>query len=124
MIPAFVAAWLGEKAVSRLSGALPYIAAAGAGIAFTVVVYQTGVRSERRAGEARALRAELATVRIDMQIANNLAEQADRDRAAEETRRIEQEGKARDFEAELARRPAGACRWDGADPRRLRDAGR
>jgi hypothetical protein len=102
----------------------PYLIAAAAGIAILAGAYQTGVRSERARGEARALRAELATRTSDLLIANNLAEQADRDRAAEETRRIEQEGKARDFEAELARRPAGSCRWGRADPRRLRDAAR
>jgi hypothetical protein len=102
----------------------PYLIAAAAAAAVLVGAYQTGVRSERARGEARALRAELATRTADLLIANNLAEQADRDRAAEETQRIAQEGRARDFEAELARRPAGACRWNGADPRRLRDAGR
>lgn len=86
--------------MSPLWGRLaPYLIAGAVGMAVLVGAYQTGVRAERKRGEAVALRAEIATLKADIAIARQaevdaatraaaveLAADADR-KIVEETRR-------------------------------------
>jgi hypothetical protein len=96
----------------------------GVALAATPVVYVKGridgVQMERARSNVAALRAALATRTADLAIANNLAEQAARDRQAERDAVTAQEDKIRDYERALATRPAGACRLTDDDVRRLR----
>ncbi|MFN6950998.1 MAG: hypothetical protein ACK4NE_00180 [Albidovulum sp.] len=56
--------------LSPLWGRLaPYLIAGAVGMAVLVGAYQTGVRAERKRGEAVALRAEIATLKADIAIA-------------------------------------------------------
>lgn len=87
--------------LSPLWGRLaPYLIAGAVGMAVLVGAYQTGVRAERKRGEAVALRAEIATLKADIAIARQaeadaatraaaveLAADADR-KIVEETRRV------------------------------------
>jgi hypothetical protein len=56
--------------LSPLWGRLaPYLIAGAVGMAVLVGAYQTGVRAERKRGEAAALRAQIATLKADIAIA-------------------------------------------------------
>lgn len=94
----------------------PYIIAAGIGMAVLVGAYQTGVRAERKRGEAVALRAEIATLKADIAIARQA--QAD---AATRAAAIEASAAAdRKIIEEISRAPSNpACRLDDAAARRL-----
>ena len=47
----------------------PYLIAGAVGMAVLIGAYQTGVRAERKRGQAAALRAEIATLKADIAIA-------------------------------------------------------
>ena len=56
--------------LSPLWGRLaPYLIAGAVGMAVLVGAYQTGVRAERKRGEAAALRSQIATLKADIAIA-------------------------------------------------------
>lgn len=98
----------------------PYLIAAGLGIAVIVGAYQTGVRAERKRGEAAALRAELATVRADLAIARQAAADGEvraaaiAAQSAADNRIVE--------EVRNAPRP-NSCRLSPADAGRLQSIG-
>lgn len=98
----------------------PYIIAAGIGMAVLIGAYQTGVRAERKRGDAVVLRAEIATLKADIAIAR----QAEADAA---TRAAAIEASAatdRKIVEEISRAPSNpACRLSPADALRLQSIG-
>ena len=103
--------------LSPLWGRLAPFAIAGA-IAMAVIIgaYQTGVRAERKRGEAAALRAQIAALRADIAIAR----QAEVDAAARATA-IEAASAADQRIVEEVRNAPSipACRLSERDARRL-----
>lgn len=107
--------------LSPLWGRLaPYLIAAGVGMAVLIGAYQTGVRAERKRGQAAALRAEIATLKADIAIAR----QAEAD-AATRAAAVEIAADAdRKIVEEISRAPSNpACRLDDATARRLQSIG-
>ncbi len=107
--------------LSPLWGRLaPYLIAAGVGMAVLIGAYQTGVRAERKRGQAAALRAEIATLKADIAIAR----QAEAD-AATRAAAVEIAADAdRKIVEEISRAPSNpACRLDDAAARRLQSIG-
>lgn len=98
----------------------PYIIAVGVGMAVLIGAYQTGVRAERKRGEAAALRAEIATLKADIAIAR----QAEAD-AATRAAAVEIAAAAdRKIVEEISRAPSNpACRLSPADALRLQSIG-
>jgi hypothetical protein len=109
-----VLALLGSRGIAVIAGAL-------SAVALLFGVYQTGVSAERKRGEAATLRAQLAMIRADLDIARKAeAAKARGDDLASEA------GKNKDaideLEADLAKRPvADRCGLSGADARKLRN---
>lgn len=58
--------WLLALATPIWGRVAPYLTAAGLGIVLIAGIYQTGVRAERKRGEAAALRAQIATLEADI----------------------------------------------------------
>jgi len=107
--------------MSPLWGRLaPYLIAGAVGMAVLVGAYQTGVRAERKRGEAVALRAEIATLKADIAIAR----QAEAD-AATRAAAVEIAAAAdRRIVEEISRAPSNpACRLSPADALRLQSIG-
>lgn len=107
--------------LSPLWGRLaPYLIAAGVGMAVLIGAYQTGVRAERKRGQAAALRAEIATLKADIAIAR----QAEAD-AATRAAAVEIAADAdRKIVEEISRAPSNpACRLSPADALRLQSIG-
>lgn len=107
--------------LSPLWGRLaPYLIAGAVGMAVLVGAYQTGVRAERKRGEAVALRAEIATLKADIAIARQAeADAATRaaaiERAADADRKIVEETRHAP--------PMASCVVDEPTRRRLQSIG-
>jgi hypothetical protein len=98
----------------------PYAIAAGLVLAVLAGVYRAGVNAERKRGEAAALRAEIATLQRD----RDIARQAEADAAARTTA-LEAASRAdRALLEEIRRAPPNpSCRLSPADARRLQSIG-
>jgi len=96
----------------------PYAIAALVGGALVVGIYQTGVRAERKRGEAAALRAEIATLTRD------IARQAEADAAARAAALDAASRADRALLEEIRRAPPNpSCRLSERDARRLQRIG-
>jgi hypothetical protein len=98
----------------------PYAIAALVGGALVVGIYQTGVRAERKRGEAAALRAEIATLTRD----RDIARQAEADAAARAAALDAASRADRALLEEIRRAPPNpSCRLSERDARRLQRIG-
>lgn len=107
--------------VSPIWGRLaPYLVAAGLGVVLVAGIYETGVRAERKRGEAAGLRAQIATLEADIKQARLAAA----DGAARATA-IEAASATDNRIIEEVRRAAGpnSCRLSPADAARLQSIG-
>lgn len=84
-------------------------------------IRQNGYNSAMRKCEAAALRQQLANKQTDLDAANAAAEAAAAAMADSDARARENQQKANDYEAELKKRPNGACALTDDDLRVLRD---
>ena len=98
----------------------PYLIAAGIGAAVLIGAYQTGVRAERKRGEAAVLRAEVATLKADIAIARTAAADA----AARSTAIAAATAADTAIIEEVRRAPTNtACIADPAGARRVQSIG-
>lgn len=106
---------LGGRGAAIVAGAL-------AAVALLVAVYQTGVNSERKRGEAASLRAELKIKEADLQAAKRAGEMAKQLASEMERSAAENAGSLYALEEEIRKRPpADQCRLSPADAARLRN---
>jgi Skp family chaperone for outer membrane proteins len=85
---------------------------------------QSGINTATRKCEAAALRQQLANTQTDLNAARTAAEASAAAMADSDARARENQQKANDYEAELKRRPNGACALTDDDLRVLRDDGK
>lgn len=119
---ALLTAWVSGRVSPYLASLVPYAAGAAAALVLVVGAYQTGARSERRAGEIAALRAALATRDADLKATQANAAAVSADASREAARAARQGEQIRDYERRLS--AAAACRLDPRDARRLRELAR
>lgn len=81
--------------------------------------HQSGINTATRKCEAAALRQQLANKETDLAAANAAADALARAMADSDARAKENQQKANDYEAELKKRPNGACALTDDDLRQL-----
>ena len=89
-------------------------------VAAVIGIRQNGYNAAMRKCEAAALRQQLANKEIDLVAANAAADAAAAAMADSDARAKENQQKANDYDAELAKRPNGACALTDDDLRVLR----
>lgn len=102
-----VRAYLGEK-----------VAIAAAVVLALFAAYQTGVRGERKRGEAASLRQTIAVMQRNAEVSLDIQTRMAQRLAALRIEEQEQDVRVDALIADIERRPAGACILD--DARRLR----
>jgi hypothetical protein len=111
--------------VSFLTSAVgKYVLIGAVAVAVVVGIRQNGYNAAMRKCEAAALRQQLANKETDLAAANAAAEAAAAAMADSDARARENQQKANDYEAELKKRPNGACSLTADDLRRLYDDGK
>ena len=111
--------------VSFLTSAVgKYLLIGAVAVAVVVGIRQNGYNSAMRKCEAAALRQQLANKETDLAAAKTAAADSAAAMAASDARARENQQKANDYEAELKKRPNGACALTDDDLRVLRDDGK
>lgn len=107
--------------ISFLTSAIgKYVLIGAVVVAAVVGIRQNGYNAAMRKCEAAALRQQLANKETDLAAASAAAEAAAAAMADSDVRARENQQKANDYEAELKKRPNGACTLTDDDLRVLR----
>ena len=113
---------IGLKIAAFLTSAAgKYVLIGAVILAAGIGIRQSGYNSAMRKCEAAALRQQLANKETDLAAANAAAAAAEAAMADSDARARENQQKANDYEAELKKRPNGACALTADDLRQLYD---